>query len=72
MKKVYGEQGVKGLSFFHVDQDNRLNDLTQIPKPKTNEGDAAKPEEKQNSLSVSEAIEAILHQENDDKKDKQQ
>ena len=74
IKTVYGDQGVKGLSFFHVDQEeDNLNGLVQIPEPKRNEADAAKPEEEQHSeshsLSVTAAIEAMLSSENDDKKD---
>ncbi|MGO9118468.1 MAG: type I-E CRISPR-associated protein Cas7/Cse4/CasC [Desulfomonilaceae bacterium] len=75
LKTVYGDQGVKRLSFFHVDQEeDNLNGLVQIPVPKRNEADAAKPEdeqhsEKPDSLSVTAAIEAVLSSENDEKKD---
>lgn len=68
MKKVYGDQGVKCLSFFHVDQEERLSDLVPIPQPETKEGTGAGKageQGKQESL-VNKAIDAILNDEKDE------
>ncbi len=61
LKEVYGEQGLKRLSFFHIEQGERLNGLIPIPQP---EGKV--------SNSVTEAIEAVLKTEKYNHEDNEQ
>lgn len=72
LTKIYGKQGVERLSFFHVDQDEWLNNLKQIPEPEKEEVNASESENKRPSPSVLQAIEVVVSGDNDDKKDVQQ
>lgn len=67
LSEVYGHQGVKSLSFFHVGQGSRLNDLAQIPLPRPNQGHTVEGGKKEKSLSSNEAIQAVLNDGNDNK-----